>query len=1400
MGKGVRSGYTGRMRSGFFDGARWVPAGCAEWRKRAVASGGALLCRAAGLSGWLLAGMLSSGLAAAAEADAPPALREWVPWVLRDEAAGNSPRDAADGSKRQAVWPGELQLEADAAGGRFRMMVKVYDEAWLDLPGNGDVWPREVTLGGTPVAVVARDGIPAVRLAAGQHTLGGIFAWPSGMPEKVQVPPGIGILRLSVEGKAVEVPGWDADGSLWLKRTRAEAADRDLLTLKVYRVIEDGIPMWLRTEIELSVSGKSREEELGYALPEGWQPSAVTAPLPCALDRDGRLRVQVRAGKWQIGIDAFRAQQDGSIRHAAGRKPLAERELIAFQADPSLRVLELRGLVSVDVAQTTMPERWRRLPLWLWDTGQPFTLEEKMRGMGEQRPPGLRFEREFWLDEDGRGFTWRDRLSGTGQNTWRLDAAPGQELGSVKIDGEGQLITKHPQSGASGVEVRKRDLNLTATGRAEFAGSVHATGWQANAESLEATLHLPPGWRLLAVFGPEWSQGDWLTSWSLLDVFLVLMLGLAVQRLHGVVAAVVAVAALVLLWKEPGAPRWSWGVLLALSALLRVVPVGRAAAVLRGWFGLAVLAFAVVTVPFVSRQLTGMLHPQVETIRAESAFLPTASVMMAETSVRRAMEDDVVQTRAVQQQAVKSNLLYDSKAKIQTGPAIPQWDWRTVNFGWRGPVTPEQRVRMVLLPVLPQRLLTLARILLLLGLAYLLLRPRRGGRAVPPPVLPPASAAATLLAVLLLTAGVGTVPAQEGQGNALIPDKVPGMALLSELKAELLKVPDAFPGAAEIPAMKLRLDDRVLTMEAVVHAAADCSVPLPGQLAAWSPQEITVDGQAAPAVSRHDGFLRVAVTAGVHRVTVRGWIPPGSEWQLTYALKPRALEIEAPGWTVTGIRPDGVPEGQVFFARQQADPTGEAAYDRRDFEAAVAVERRLELGLVWQVRSRVIRLSGEGKAISFRLPLLSGERVLTSGITPMGDQLEVRLGAGDREFGWESEIPVQESVVLRADPAGRWVERWFLETSPVWNVALSGLAPVFSRGSSELVPAWFPWPGESVTLNVSRPEAVTGETTTVRRVRQETGVGRQRRTTTLTLDLEASIGRDFGVSLESGAEIAGLTLNGESVPVRRDGDGVIIPVRPGSQEVVLKWHRGAELGTMVGTDRVGLPVESSNVTQRLSLPEDRWILWVRGPLIGPAIRFWAVLAGAVLFGVVLGGLPFSPFTRLQWALLLTGLTQVPLVAGGGLVLWFFWLGWRGSPRGMRPGSHGFNASQVLLGLGLLPVIVVVAMVLYNGLLGKPTMFLLGAGSYRTTLQWYQARGGVQLPGPEAISVSIWVYRGIMLAWSVWLALTLLRMAKWAWQQYSAGGLWAGPKPAAGAAAESGAPEPVAAIEESGTGG
>ena len=66
--------------------------------------------------------------------------------------------------------------------------------------------------------------------------------------------------------------------------------------------------------------------------------------------------------------------------------------------------------------------------------------------MGLQRPEGLRIDRQFWLDEDGQGLTYRDRIQGQMQQIWRLDVADGQELGAVRVDGQAQLITANPQN------------------------------------------------------------------------------------------------------------------------------------------------------------------------------------------------------------------------------------------------------------------------------------------------------------------------------------------------------------------------------------------------------------------------------------------------------------------------------------------------------------------------------------------------------------------------------------------------------------------------------------------------------------------------------------------------------------------------------------------------------------------------------------------------------------------------------------------------------------------------------------------------------------------------------------------------------------------------------------------
>ncbi|MCU0753205.1 MAG: hypothetical protein MUC40_09335, partial [Akkermansiaceae bacterium] len=202
--------------------------------------------------------------------------------------------------------------------------------------------------------------------------------------------------------------------------------------------------------------------------------------------------------------------------------------------------MEITGLPAVDVSQTSFPDKWREFPVYRWETAMPFRMEERMRGMGLQKPEGLGIRRELWLDQDGGGLTFRDHITGRMQQIWRLDAAATQELGSVRANGQGQLITRNPQSGAAGVEIRNRSLDLEATGRMKNQRTLPASGWQTDADDLNVTLHLPPGWRLFALFGADRVDGDWLTAWSLLDLFLLLIFTLAVFRLWGVKAALLA--------------------------------------------------------------------------------------------------------------------------------------------------------------------------------------------------------------------------------------------------------------------------------------------------------------------------------------------------------------------------------------------------------------------------------------------------------------------------------------------------------------------------------------------------------------------------------------------------------------------------------------------------------------------------------------------------------------------------------------------------------------------------------------------------------------------------------------------------------------------------------------------
>jgi hypothetical protein len=494
-----------------------------------------------------------------------------------------------------------------------------------------------------------------------------------------------------------------------------------------------------------------------------------------------------------------------------------------------------------------------------------------------------------------------------------------------------------------------------------------------------------------------------------------------------------------------------------------------------------------------------------------------------------------------------------------------------------------------------------------------------------------------------------------------------------------------------------------------------------------------------------------------------------SEWEWSFLLKPHFVQVEAPGWTVTGIKPDGVPDKEVFFVLQQKTEAGAATYDRQDVQTALAVERKLEIGLVWQVKTVVRRLSPPGKAVSLRVPLLPGENVLTANVVRDAGMIVVRMGAQDQTFTWESELAVAPELMLASQASDGWVERWTLTASPVWNVSFTGLAPIFEPGNPDLMPVWSPWPGESVTLFVSRPEPVPGATITVSKVNQQTTLGSRQRTSRLDLTLRCTLGEDFPVVLPEEAEVTQLEYNGQPIPVRKDAGKLIIPVRPGDQTLGISWRTDRSLRFQATSESVTLPVPSANIESVMQVPEGRWVLWTHGPLRGPAVRFWVVLACSLLAALVLGKLKTSPLRTHEWMLLSLGLTQVPLVPALLVVGWLFFLVWRGRDSFCKLSPPAFNLLQVGLIVLTLAVLVIFVSVVGAGLLGRPEMFILGNGSSPDMLRWYQARSGEILPLVECFSVSIWWYRILMLLWALWLAASLIRWLRWGWHQFSTDG-------------------------------
>ncbi|MCK5796481.1 MAG: hypothetical protein KAI47_04830, partial [Deltaproteobacteria bacterium] len=538
---------------------------------------------------------------------------------------------------------------------------------------------------------------------------------------------------------------------------------------------------------------------------------------------------------------------------------------------------------------------------------------------------------------------------------------------------------------------------------------------------------------------------------------------------------------------------------------------------------------------------------------------------------------------------------------------------------------------------------------------------------------------------------------------------------------------------------------------------------------------------------RHGGHLWIALTTGRHEVHLAGPIGSATTIQLTLPLRPHRVEVQARAWRVDGINEDGLADETLTFTRKARNGTEgtknlnratgpKSARQPGDLPPFVRVTRRVVLGLAWHIETTVRRLTPKGSPVVLAIPLIPGELVTSERFRVRAGAVQVQLAPEQRQATWRSTLRRSPTLSLHAPKDGRWSEAWELVASPIWHVEARGLPRVHDAANSNQPPAWRPWPGEKLTFAISRPKGIGGQSLTLDKALLELRPGRRATDATLTINLRASRGGQHILTLPEGARVQKVTLGKTSYPVQQDGRRLTLPVSPGTTRITLVWRQAAALGSVYRVPALSLGSQAVNAQIVIRAPRSRWILLTGGARVGPVVLFWSLLALLLVVALVLARIPWTPLRTHHWLLLGVGLSQVPIWLSPLVAGWLIAIGWRErTPTWM--GRWRFNLRQIALAVCTLPALIILFAAIYRGLLGHPDMQITGNASSASGLHWFVDRVGQAFPEPWIVSVPLWIYRLLMLLWSLWLAWSLVAWARWSWRAFKTGGLWRhAPKP------------------------
>ncbi|TLU64902.1 hypothetical protein FE810_10650 [Thalassotalea litorea] len=1317
--------------------------------------------------------------------DIPKSLQPWQSWVqadIQDLQCPNINRLPFNNiSHHICAWNSPLILDLNTNAGEFSQRWLVLNkESWVALPGDNWVWPENVTANQKTVAVVRHQGRPHVLLPKGDYQIRGEFHWQH-IPKQLGIPPQTALFELSVNGDKKENLRLEG-GELWLGAPQLARVEANEMTIDVTRLLEDGPYLSLTTLLTLKVYGQAREENLGQALPEGFTLTGIESDLPTYLDGQGQLHIKALPGDWEVEIQARARQDQLTITRPRITSPWPEQEIWVYAPDESFRMSKITGPAPADTSQAILPGEWEELPGYLLDDKSNLHIDVSHRGMSAQIRNQLMLQRNLWLNFDGQGFTFRDHLTGKMLKNWRLSMPSPYRLESGQ-DQDGTLLVSQVDE-VRGIENRYHHLDIHAQGQITSISTFNITGWQQSFDTINYAIQLPPSYRLFALFGADHTSNTWLDKWNLWNSFVVLLITGLIASLFNKPIAALSMIALVLIYHEPGAPVIAIGVALLFVALQRQIHTTRFGFIAKALAKTTVLIALLASAYFMATQLRLVVYPQLEHQYVADKLQRSASVeafspqaleerRLADAeykaAAKRKREDDEFERIEVTESRVKRSELisrYQANAPLQAGSGRPQWRWNSYSARWNSPVEQGQQIHLLILSPTVYNLLRLSGLSLLLLMLYLMLKNSFSsgeqvknwlkGNVTKSKAKGKSVLGVGLLGLLTMATSLISEPLQA----AGFPDQ----QLLLELQKKLAQPEKCDPDCATVQSVDLVIDKQQLTLVLNVHAIASVAIALPSS-PQWRAQQVLINDQRAKALLKRQDKTYIMVAAGIHQIELKGEIFHQDTIAIRFDERPQTVRQKVLGWEISGVHRNKLTHNTLELIPKSNSEQQQAGNVKQRIKPFVKVNRRLYFDENWRLETEVQRVAPSKGAINVNVALLPQEKVFSAGVVVKDNQVNVTMSAAEDSVTWHSNIPRVTQFAWQAADNDSYIEQWRIIASPSWTLSLEGVPQVLYEmsGDDYFEFNFLPQRGETLTFNVSRPEAVQGEFLAIDNAKIRWMPGKRLAKLELEFDYRSTKAAQHRIDIPPGYELTEALTDGRRLQLQLQQQQLVLPISPGQHNYRLAFSHSQELTLHSEFPVFDLKVPVSNIKSQMPLNGDRWLLFTSGPSIGPAVVYWSELVVFVLAALLLSKLNFAPLSLWQWLLLGLGISTNNWSVFIMIVLTFAALRFYQRPQNE---SHWRRYNLGKIGITLLAIATLIGLVgiIPVALLSAPDMGIVGNQSHSWSLNWFSDKSAGLTPQIWVLSLPILVYKAVMLLWVMWLSFTFIRWVKWGWKR------------------------------------